>query len=41
MWETEHNSGTKEIRKKACNKQKYVAFKKKKKKKLAYHTCTY
>lgn len=32
MWETEHNSGTKEIRKKACNKQKYVAFKKKKKK---------
>ena len=39
MWETEHNSGTKEIRKKACNKQKYVALKKKKK--LAYHTCTY
>ena len=28
MWKTEHNSGTKEIRKKACNKQKYVAFKK-------------
>ena len=29
MWKTEHNSGTKEIRKKACNKQKYVTLKKK------------